>query len=72
MWTADPGRPHMAYALHFICRGLRIIGLVLLYYVFSIGITFYNKWLMTVSVHESVLVTHSCVLFQVATEDQSI
>uniref|UniRef100_A0A3B4FS35 Solute carrier family 35 member C2 n=1 Tax=Pundamilia nyererei TaxID=303518 RepID=A0A3B4FS35_9CICH len=26
--------------------GLRTVGLVLLYYVFSIGITFYNKWLM--------------------------
>lgn len=39
----------MAFPVQFLCRGLRIIGLVLLYYVFSIGITFYNKWLMTVS-----------------------
>lgn len=43
----------MAYPVQFICRGLRIIGLVLLYYVFSIGITFYNKWLMTVSEERS-------------------
>ncbi|CAF92556.1 unnamed protein product, partial [Tetraodon nigroviridis] len=32
--------------LKAVYRGLRIIGLVLFYYVFSIGITFYNKWLM--------------------------
>lgn len=38
----------MAYPVQFICRGLRVIGLVLFYYVFSIGITFYNKWLMKV------------------------
>ncbi|XP_039591144.1 solute carrier family 35 member C2 [Polypterus senegalus] len=36
----------MALLLHFICRGLRTVGLVLFYYCFSIGITFYNKWLM--------------------------
>lgn len=34
--------------MHFICRGLCIVGLVLLYYAFSIGLTFYNKWLMKV------------------------
>lgn len=39
----------MAYLVQFICRGLRVIALVLFYYVFSIGITFYNKWLMKVS-----------------------
>ncbi|XP_056895724.1 solute carrier family 35 member C2 isoform X1 [Takifugu flavidus] len=33
--------------LQSIYRGLRLIGLVLFYYIFSIGITFYNKWLMT-------------------------
>uniref|UniRef100_H3CFY9 Solute carrier family 35 member C2 n=1 Tax=Tetraodon nigroviridis TaxID=99883 RepID=H3CFY9_TETNG len=38
-------QPHMAH-LKAVYRGLRIIGLVLFYYVFSIGITFYNKWLM--------------------------
>ncbi|PWA32889.1 hypothetical protein CCH79_00016430 [Gambusia affinis] len=36
----------MAWPVQFIFRGLRTVGLVLLYYVFSIGITFYNKWLM--------------------------
>uniref|UniRef100_A0A3Q3X6C0 Solute carrier family 35 member C2 n=1 Tax=Mola mola TaxID=94237 RepID=A0A3Q3X6C0_MOLML len=36
----------MACPVHFICRGLCIVGLVLLYYAFSIGLTFYNKWLM--------------------------
>ncbi|XP_032376377.1 solute carrier family 35 member C2 [Etheostoma spectabile] len=35
----------MAFPVQFLCRGLRTVGLVLLYYVFSIGITFYNKWL---------------------------
>lgn len=34
--------------LQAVYRGLRIVGLVLFYYVFSIGITFYNKWLMKV------------------------
>ncbi|XP_028264963.1 solute carrier family 35 member C2 [Parambassis ranga] len=36
----------MACPVQFLCRVLRNVGLVLLYYVFSIGITFYNKWLM--------------------------
>uniref|UniRef100_A0A671WRM6 Solute carrier family 35 member C2 n=1 Tax=Sparus aurata TaxID=8175 RepID=A0A671WRM6_SPAAU len=36
----------MACPVQFICRSIRTVGLVLLYYVFSIGITFYNKWLM--------------------------
>nr|XP_015824243.2 solute carrier family 35 member C2 [Nothobranchius furzeri] len=36
----------MACPVQFLFRGLCTIGLVLLYYVFSIGITFYNKWLM--------------------------
>ncbi|MGH0125779.1 UNVERIFIED_CONTAM: hypothetical protein FKN15_046534 [Acipenser sinensis] len=36
----------MEYPLQFLCRGLRAVGLVLLYYCFSIGITFYNKWLL--------------------------
>ncbi|KAF0036624.1 hypothetical protein F2P81_011936 [Scophthalmus maximus] len=35
-----------ACPVQFLCRGLRNVGLVLLYYTFSIGITFYNKWLM--------------------------
>uniref|UniRef100_A0A8B9KZI4 Collagen alpha-1(XX) chain n=1 Tax=Astyanax mexicanus TaxID=7994 RepID=A0A8B9KZI4_ASTMX len=36
----------MAWPVSIICRALRNVGLVLFYYVFSIGITFYNKWLM--------------------------
>ncbi|KAG7521146.1 hypothetical protein JOB18_043434 [Solea senegalensis] len=36
----------MAFPVQFLCKGLRSVGLVLLYYAFSIGITFYNKWLM--------------------------
>ncbi|XP_054623230.1 solute carrier family 35 member C2 isoform X2 [Dunckerocampus dactyliophorus] len=36
----------MACPVQFLCRTLRTLGLVLFYYVFSIGITFYNKWLM--------------------------
>ncbi|XP_062871528.1 solute carrier family 35 member C2-like isoform X2 [Trichomycterus rosablanca] len=36
----------MACPVSIICRALRTVGLVLFYYVFSIGITFYNKWLM--------------------------
>ncbi|XP_026189124.1 solute carrier family 35 member C2 [Mastacembelus armatus] len=36
----------MAIPVQFLCRWLRIVGLVFIYYVFSIGITFYNKWLM--------------------------
>ncbi|XP_068184255.1 solute carrier family 35 member C2 isoform X1 [Antennarius striatus] len=36
----------MACPVQFICRGVRTVGLILFYYVFSIGITFYNKWLM--------------------------
>uniref|UniRef100_A0A667ZD79 Solute carrier family 35 member C2 n=1 Tax=Myripristis murdjan TaxID=586833 RepID=A0A667ZD79_9TELE len=36
----------MACPVQFLCRALRTIGLVLFYYTFSIGITFYNKWLM--------------------------
>ncbi|KAJ0036439.1 hypothetical protein NQD34_005116 [Periophthalmus magnuspinnatus] len=36
----------MAFPVHYLWRALRTLGLVLLYYIFSIGITFYNKWLM--------------------------
>lgn len=51
----------MACPVQFLCRGLRTVGLVLLYYVFSIGITFYNKWLMKVSeeVHKALLASDS-------------
>ncbi|KAG7323038.1 hypothetical protein KOW79_012740 [Hemibagrus wyckioides] len=40
----------MACPMSNICRGLRTVSLVLFYYVFSIGITFYNKWLMKIHV----------------------
>ncbi|XP_056451339.1 solute carrier family 35 member C2 [Gadus chalcogrammus] len=36
----------MARPVQFLCKTVRNVGLVLVYYVFSIGITFYNKWLM--------------------------
>ena len=39
----------MACPVQFLCKTVRNVGLVLFYYVFSIGITFYNKWLMKVS-----------------------
>lgn len=32
----------------FVWKALLTLGLVLLYYGFSIGITFYNKWLTKV------------------------
>lgn len=38
----------MVIPVQFLCRAVRTVGLVLFYYVFSIGITFYNKWLMKV------------------------
>lgn len=33
----------------FVWRAVLTLGLVLLYYCFSIGITFYNKWLTKVT-----------------------
>nr|XP_015220302.1 PREDICTED: solute carrier family 35 member C2 [Lepisosteus oculatus]XP_015220303.1 PREDICTED: solute carrier family 35 member C2 [Lepisosteus oculatus]XP_015220304.1 PREDICTED: solute carrier family 35 member C2 [Lepisosteus oculatus] len=36
----------MALPLQLLLRAARTVGLVLFYYAFSIGITFYNKWLM--------------------------
>ncbi|MCJ8741635.1 hypothetical protein PDJAM_G00072910 [Pangasius djambal] len=36
----------MVCPVSIICRAFRTVGLVLFFYVFSIGITFYNKWLM--------------------------
>ena len=34
----------------WIWRGIKTVGLVLFYYIFSIGLTFYNKKLLTVSI----------------------
>lgn len=36
----------MACPVQLLCRAVRTGALVLCYYTFSIGITFYNKWLM--------------------------
>ncbi|XP_038131254.1 solute carrier family 35 member C2 [Cyprinodon tularosa] len=54
----------MAFPVQFLLRGLRTVGLVLLYYVFSIGITFYNKWLMK-GFHYPLFMTlvHLAVIF---------
>lgn len=38
-----------ALDLAFIWKAVLTLGLVLLYYCFSIGITFYNKWLTKVT-----------------------
>lgn len=35
--------------LAFVWKAVFTLGLVLLYYCFSIGITFYNKWLTKVT-----------------------
>ncbi|XP_074537532.1 solute carrier family 35 member C2-like [Halichoeres trimaculatus] len=58
----------MACPVQFICRGLRTIGLVLLYYAFSIGITFYNKWLMK-DFHYPLFMTlvHLTIIFCMST-----
>ncbi|XP_075882783.1 solute carrier family 35 member C2-like isoform X1 [Nelusetta ayraudi] len=63
----------MAYLVQFICRGLRVIGLVLFYYVFSIGITFYNKWLMK-DFHYPLFMTlvHIIMIFCLSTLTRSI
>ncbi|KAF6726061.1 Solute carrier family 35 member C2 [Oryzias melastigma] len=54
----------MACPVQFVCRATRTVGLVLLYYVFSIGITFYNKWLMK-GFHYPIFMTlvHLVVIF---------
>ncbi|XP_007446979.1 PREDICTED: solute carrier family 35 member C2 isoform X1 [Lipotes vexillifer] len=48
----------------FVWRAVLTLGLVLLYYCFSIGITFYNKWL-TKSFHFPLFMTmlHLAVIF---------
>lgn len=37
----------------FVWKAVLTLGLVLLYYCFSIGITFYNKWLTKVTQREA-------------------
>ncbi|EDL96461.1 solute carrier family 35, member C2, isoform CRA_a [Rattus norvegicus] len=48
----------------FVWKAALTLGLVLLYYCFSIGITFYNKWL-TKSFHFPLFMTmlHLAVIF---------
>ncbi|KAH6946516.1 hypothetical protein HPB50_013779 [Hyalomma asiaticum] len=41
--SLQPARYRM-HALRYTATALRTVGLVLLYYCFSIGITFYQKW----------------------------
>ncbi|XP_068918824.1 solute carrier family 35 member C2 isoform X2 [Petaurus breviceps papuanus] len=52
------------FGLTFIWKVMLTLGLVLLYYCFSIGITFYNKWLMK-SFHFPLFMTllHLVVIF---------
>ncbi|KAM5245738.1 solute carrier family 35 member C2 isoform 2-T2 [Ctenodactylus gundi] len=53
-----------ALDLAFVWKAVLTLGLVLLYYCFSIGITFYNKWL-TKSFHFPLFMTmlHLAVIF---------
>uniref|UniRef100_A0A3P9HZF2 Solute carrier family 35 member C2 n=1 Tax=Oryzias latipes TaxID=8090 RepID=A0A3P9HZF2_ORYLA len=63
----------MACPLQFVCRTTRTVGLVLFYYVFSIGITFYNKWLMK-GFHFPIFMTlvHLAVIFCLSALTRSI
>lgn len=56
----------MAWPVQFFFRGLRTVGLVLLYYVFSIGITFYNKWLMKVRTSMQLVVVVARLDFSIS------
>ncbi|XP_043409740.1 solute carrier family 35 member C2 isoform X1 [Prionailurus bengalensis] len=53
-----------AFDVAFVWKAVLTLGLVLLYYCFSIGITFYNKWL-TKSFHFPLFMTmlHLAVIF---------
>uniref|UniRef100_A0A8C5ENI2 Sugar phosphate transporter domain-containing protein n=1 Tax=Gouania willdenowi TaxID=441366 RepID=A0A8C5ENI2_GOUWI len=58
----------MACPVQFLCRSLRTVGLVLFYYGFSIGITFYNKWMMK-GFHYPLFMTlvHMTMIFSLST-----
>ncbi|KAI5612327.1 collagen alpha-1(XX) chain-like isoform X2, partial [Silurus asotus] len=58
----------MKCPVSIICRAFRTIGLVLFFYVFSIGITFYNKWLMK-DFHYPLFMTlfHLIIIFCLST-----
>uniref|UniRef100_A0A3P8XYZ6 Collagen alpha-1(XX) chain n=1 Tax=Esox lucius TaxID=8010 RepID=A0A3P8XYZ6_ESOLU len=62
----------MACPVQFLCRAVRTVGLVLFYYVFSIGITFYNKWLMK-GFHYPLFMTlvHLTIIFCLSTLTRS-
>ncbi|CDQ72876.1 solute carrier family 35 member C2 [Oncorhynchus mykiss] len=62
----------MACPVQFLCRAVRTVGLVLVYYVFSIGITFYNKWLMK-GFHYPLFMTllHLTIIFCLSTLTRS-
>ncbi|XP_056305838.1 solute carrier family 35 member C2 [Danio aesculapii] len=62
----------MACPTQFLCKALRTVGLVLFYYVFSIGITFYNKWLMK-DFHFPLFMTlvHLTIIFCLSTLTRS-
>ncbi|XP_045385159.1 solute carrier family 35 member C2 isoform X2 [Lemur catta] len=59
-----PRMGRWALDVAFVWKALLTLGLVLLYYCFSIGITFYNKWL-TKSFHFPLFMTmlHLAVIF---------
>ncbi|KAJ3587172.1 hypothetical protein NHX12_013561 [Muraenolepis orangiensis] len=58
----------MACPVQFLCRTARNAGLVVFYYAFSIGITFYNKWLMK-GFHYPLFMTlvHLTIIFLLST-----
>ncbi|CAL8369772.1 unnamed protein product [Lota lota] len=58
----------MACPVQFLCKTVRNVGLVLFYYAFSIGITFYNKWL-TKGFHYPLFMTlvHLTIIFLLST-----
>lgn len=63
-----PTTSYMACPVQFLCKTVRNVGLVLFYYVFSIGITFYNKWLMK-GFHYPLFMTlvHLTIIFLLST-----
>ena len=46
--------------MSLLVQALKTVGLVVFYYCFSISLTFYNKWILTVGCRSSVL---ACILF---------
>ena len=46
--------------MSLLVQALKTVGLVVFYYCFSISLTFYNKWILTVGCRSSVL---ACIVF---------